>query len=61
MTNEEKEQQYAPKRWALYCNDDFVDSFDSHKAAKLALHKKCENMKKYPYDCADEYYTIKPY
>lgn len=61
MTQEEKQERYGPKPWALYCNNEFVMSFDSHKAAKLALHKKCEEMKKYPYDYADEYYTIKPY
>ena len=61
MTQEEKQEQFKPKKWALYNNEEFITSFDSHKAAKLALHKKCEMMKKYPYDYADDYYTIKPY
>lgn len=61
MTNEEKITQYLPKPYALYCNGEFVESFPSHKAAKLALHRKCELMKKYPYDYADDYYTIKTY
>ena len=61
MTKEEKKHLYKPKWWALYCNDEFVTAFESHNAAKLALHKKCEEMKKFPYDYADEYYTIKPY
>ena len=57
----DKETLYRPKRWALYCNDEFVTSFPSHNAAKRELHYKCEEMKKYPYDYEDEYYTIKPY
>ncbi len=61
MTKEEKEQLYKPKRWALYCNDEFVMSYESRNAAKRALHYRCEEAKKYPYDCADEYYMIKPY
>lgn len=61
MTEKEKEEQFRPKRWALYNNEKFITSFNSHKAAKLALHKKCEEMKKYPYDYDGEYYTIKPY
>ena len=61
MTQEEKKRLYHPKPWALYCNGNFVMSYFSHNAAKRALHYKCENMKKYPYDYADEYYTIKPY
>ena len=60
-TNNKKEKLYEPKPWAMYCNGVFVESFPSHNAAKLALHKKCEEMKRYPYDYADEYYTIKPY
>ena len=46
MTLEEKEIRYSPKPWALYCNNSFVTSFPSHSAAKRALHKKCEDMKK---------------
>ena len=61
MTQEEKKRLYHPKPWALYCNGNFVMSYFSHNAAKRALHYKCENIKKYPYDYADEYYTIKPY
>ena len=61
MTQEEKKEQFKPKKWALYNNEEFITSFCSHKAAKLALHKKCEMMKKYPYDYVDDYYTIKPY
>jgi hypothetical protein len=61
MSKEEKQKQFEPKEWALYNNGEFITSFPSHKAAKLALHKKCEEMKKYPYDYADDYYTIKPY
>jgi hypothetical protein len=61
MTQEEKQEQFKPKKCALYINDEFIASFDSHKAAKLALHKKSKMMKKYPYDYADDYYTIKPY
>lgn len=57
----DKSKLYKPKQWALYCNDTFVDVFPSHTAAKKALHYKCEEMKKYPYDYADEFYTIKPY
>ncbi len=61
MTKEDKELLYRPKPWALYCNDSFTSSYPSHNAAKRALHHKCEEMKKYPYDYCDEYYTIKPY
>lgn len=61
MTQEEKKILYRPKPWALYCNGNFVMSYSSHNAAKRALHHKCVEMKKYPYDYADEYYTIKPY
>ena len=61
MTQEEKRTLYEPKPWALYCNDEFVCSFPSHNEAKRVLHRKCEEMKKYPYDYADEYYSIKPY
>lgn len=61
MTKEEKEQLYRPKRWALYCNDEFVSSYPSHNSAKAALHRKCEEIKKYSYDCDNEFYTIKPY
>lgn len=61
MTQGEKELLFKPKGWALYNNGEFITSFPSHKSAKLALHKKCEEMKKYPYDYADDYYTIKPY
>lgn len=61
MTVEEKQIEFKPKPWALYNNDEFVESFESHKAAKRALHNKCEICKKYPYDYADDYYTIKPY
>jgi len=50
-----------PKRWALYCNDEFICSYPSHKSAKAALHRRCEAMKKYPYDYDGEFYTIKPY
>ena len=45
----------------MYCNREFVSSYHSHNAAKRALHYKCEDMKKYPYDYCDEFYTIKPY
>ena len=61
MTQKEKQELYKPKPWALYDNDEFLESFESHKAAKRALHYKCEVAKKYPYDYADDYYTIKPY
>jgi len=61
MTLEEKKRMSRPKPWALYCNGIFVISYPSHNAAKRALHYKCEDMKKYPYDYADEYYTIEPY
>jgi len=61
MTLEEKIAQYEPKSWALYCNNNFIETFPSHKAAKRALHNKCMEMQKYPYDYADEYYTIKPH
>ena len=40
MTEQEKIAQYKPKSWALYCNNNFIESFPSHKAAKRALHKK---------------------
>lgn len=61
MTQEEKDIKYRPKRWAMYNNDNFITTFPSHNAAKRALHKKCVEMKKYPYDYADDYYSIKPY
>lgn len=61
MTKEEKIEQFKSKPWALYCNGDFICSFESRNAAKRALHRKCEVMKKYPDDYADEYYTIRPY
>lgn len=61
MTKEEKQSLYSPKPWALYNNGEFVTAFRSHTAAKKALHHKCEEMKRYPYDYADDYYTIKPY
>lgn len=61
MTREEKEEQFKPKKWAMYNNGVFVTTFRSHTEAKKALHRKCEEMKKYPYDYADDYYTIKPY
>jgi len=61
MTQEEKRLLYKPKQWALYCNNEFISSYQSHKSAKAALHKKCEEMKKYPYDYDGEHYTIKPY
>lgn len=61
MTQEEKQLLYKPKRWALYCNNEFISSYPSHNSAKAALHRKCEEMKKYPYDYDGEYYTIKPY
>lgn len=61
MTNEEKQLLYEPKWFALYCNNEFISAYPSHKSAKAALHRKCEEMKKYPYDYADEYYAIKPY
>lgn len=57
----EKKALYCPKPWALYCNGEFVWSYPSHAEAKRALHRKCELMKKYPYDYADDYYTIQPY
>ena len=57
----EKKALYSPKPWALYCNGEFVWSYPSHAEAKRALHRKCEEMKKYPYDYADDYYTIKSY
>jgi hypothetical protein len=59
-TKEEKQQLYKPKQWGLYCNDEFVSSYPSHNAAKAALHRKCEDMKKYPYDYDGEHYNIKP-
>lgn len=61
MTQEEKKLLFRPKPWALHCNNVFVDSFPSHAAAKRALHLKCVEMKRYPYDYVDEFYTIKPY
>lgn len=61
MTQEEKQLLYKPKRWALYRNNEFISSYPSHNSAKAALHRRCELMKKYPYDYEGEYYTIKPY
>lgn len=61
MTQEEKQLLYKPKQWALYCNGEFITSYHSKNAAKRALHRKCEDAERYPYDYADEYYTIKPY
>ena len=61
MTLEEKIRRFSPKQWAMYCNNQLVNIFGSHNAAKRALHHKCKLMKGYPYDYCDEYYTIKPY
>lgn len=61
MTKEEKDIKYRPKCWAMYNNGNFITTFPSHNAAKRALHEKCVEMKKYPYDYADDYYSIKPY
>ena len=58
---EEKKRLFRPKPWALYCNDRFVMSYPSYNAAKHALHHRCEEIKRYPYDYEGEYYTIKPY
>jgi len=60
MTKEEKREQFAPKRWSLYCNDVFVASFASHTEAKHALYNKCEEIKKHPRKYRGKYYTIKP-
>ena len=61
MTKEEKRELYRPKRWALYEDDEFVSSYMSHKAAKAALSRKVNLMKKYPYDFADVCrYSIRP-
>ena len=40
MTRAEKEKQFNPQRWDLYCNGEFVDSFESHAAAKKAKYFK---------------------
>lgn len=61
IKKKEKQLLYKPKQWALYCNNEFISSYSSKNSAKAALHKKCEEMKKYPYDYDKEYYTIKPY
>ena len=61
MIQKEKQLLYKPKWWALYCNNEFISAYQSHKSAKAALHRKCEEMKNAPYECDGEYYTIKPY
>lgn len=57
MTKEEKEKQYAPKRYNLYENGIFIDSFPSHAEAKKAKHRK--TVEAYE-DMLDFEYTIKP-
>lgn len=46
--NNKKEKLYEPKPWAMHCNGVFVESFPSHNAAKLALHKKMRRNEKIP-------------
>ena len=57
MTKEEKKKLYQPKRWNLFENDNFIDSFPSHSAAKKAKHFK---IKEAYDDFLDITYTIKP-
>ena len=66
MTREEKKKikakQFEPKcEWALYNRFTILDVFPSHTKAKNALHWKLEDVKKYPYDYADDDFHIKPY
>ena len=56
MTREEKKRLYAPKRWALYENGNFIDIFESHRAAKDAKYFKTKEAHK---DMLDLEYTIK--
>jgi hypothetical protein len=44
-------------RWNLYENEEFIDSFPSHAAAKKAKHFK---IKESYMDCLDIHYEIKP-
>lgn len=57
MTKEEKERAFAPKRYNLYENGEFIDSFPSHAEAKKAKHFK--NAEAHD-DMLDLTYTIKP-
>ena len=57
MTKEEKKEKYSPKRWDLYENGKYVDTFPSHAAAKKAKHFK---IKESYDDMLDLYYEIKP-
>lgn len=57
MTKEEKRNIFAPKRYNLYENGEFIDSFPSHSEAKKAKYIKNRSA------CADMLdltYTIKP-
>ena len=58
MTKEDKKELYRPKRWALYCNGDFVCTYESHAAAKRAKYFKNKEADE---NWADETYTIKRY
>ena len=52
-----KQEQYAPKRYNLYENGIFIDSFPSHSEAKKVKHRKTVEAHK---DMLDLVYTIKP-
>ena len=56
MTKAEKEKLFKPQRWDLYCNGEFVDSFESHAAAKKAKHFAIKSSYK---NYTDEYFEIK--
>ena len=43
-----KAELYRPKPYKLMCGQECIDILWSHKAAKRALHYKCEELKKYP-------------
>lgn len=57
MIKEEKEKQYAPKRYNLYENGLFIDSFPSHAEAKKVKYRKTVEAHE---DMLDLEYTIKP-
>jgi len=53
-----KAEQFAPKPYALYANDEFISSFPSHKSAKKERYFK---QKEANQDMLDISYTVKPY
>ena len=57
ITKEEKTKLFAPKRYDLFENGVFVDSFPSHSEAKKAKHFKIKEANE---NMLDFEYTIKP-